>query len=57
MSVNGERPQVGEFSEQIDFLQLEITKLSERLKSVTDEVERERLESLIGDVHAKIELN
>ena len=34
-----------------------MSRLSEQLKPQTDDVEKERLESLIGDIHAKIEIH
>lgn len=55
MSVYGEKSQCGESSEQIETIQAELIRLNEQLKSQTNDVERERLESLIGDVHSKIQ--
>ena len=54
MSVRGEKSQYDESSEQTESLQAELTSLTEQLQSQTDDAERERLESLIADIHAKI---
>ena len=56
MSVHGEQSNSGELREQSEFLQSELTRLSEQLKSQTDDAEKERLEMLIGDIHASIEI-
>jgi len=56
MSVHGEQSHSGELREQSEFLQSELTRLSEQLKSQTDDAEKERLEMLIGDIHASIEI-
>lgn len=56
MSVNEEKSPSVETSQQIEFLRKELcSSLTKQLKSQTDEAERERLESLIGDIHAEIE--
>lgn len=54
MSVHGEQSHSGELREQSEFLQSELTRLSEQLKSQTDDAEKERLEMIIGDIHASI---
>lgn len=56
MSVHEEKSQEFENGEQIEFLQAELTRLSDQLKSQTDYAKRERLESLIGDIRHKIEM-
>ncbi|XP_060759736.1 uncharacterized protein LOC132870171 [Neoarius graeffei] len=53
MSDHGEKSQSGE----LELLQAELTRLSELLESQTDDAERERLETLIGDIHATIEIH
>lgn len=55
MSVHGEKSQCGESSEQIEIIQAELDTLNEQLKSQTNDAERERLESLIGDINHKIQ--
>ncbi len=55
MSVHGEKSQCDESSEQIETIQAELTRLNEQLKCQTNDVERERLESLIGDVRSNIQ--
>lgn len=52
MSVHREQSHSGELKEQSEFLQ----SWSEQLKSQTDDAEKERLEMLIGDIHASIEI-
>ncbi|XP_051803238.1 uncharacterized protein LOC127533647 [Acanthochromis polyacanthus] len=54
MSVHEENSQGSEI--QIKFLQDELNRLSEQLQSQTNDAEKEKLESLIGDVLAKIEI-
>lgn len=56
MSVNTEKSHIEECREQIDSLKEELSRLNEQLKLHTDDVEREKLELLIGDIHAKIEI-
>ncbi|CAI5682991.1 unnamed protein product [Oreochromis niloticus] len=56
MSVNTEKSHIEECREQIDSLKEELSRLNEQLKLQTDDVEREKLELLIGDIHAKIEI-
>lgn len=48
------KSQCAESSEQIEIIQAELIRLNEQLKCQTNEVERERLQSLIG-VHSKIQ--
>ncbi len=55
MSVHGEKSQCGESSEQFETIQAELTRSNEQLKCQTSDVERERLESLKGDVHSNIQ--
>ncbi|KAG7496410.1 hypothetical protein JOB18_018512 [Solea senegalensis] len=56
MSMLSEKSQCGGPSESIEFLQAELSRLKERLTLQTDEIEIERLESLIGDIHARIQI-
>lgn len=55
MSVNNAKLPNAETS-QIEFLYRELCSLTKRLKSQFDEAEKERLESLLGDIHAEIEI-
>ncbi|XP_034150370.1 uncharacterized protein LOC114839868 [Esox lucius] len=56
MSVYGEKSQYDESNQQIESLQAELTSLNEQLIFQSDDdTERERLESLIADIHAKIQ--
>lgn len=48
MSVNTEKSHIEECREQIDSLKEELSRLNEQLKLHTDDVEREKLELLIG---------
>lgn len=56
MSVNEEKSPSAELSEKIESLQRELSSLSIQLKSQADEAEKERLELLIGDILAEIEV-
>lgn len=56
MSVQEGKSQGGEGHERIEFLQVQLTRLKEQLKSETDYDEREKLETLIDDIHAEIEI-
>ncbi|KAK0142369.1 hypothetical protein N1851_019890 [Merluccius polli] len=56
MSEHGEKPQGGEPIAKITSLQEELNRLNEQLKSTTDDVEQNSLESLIGNIHAEIEI-
>lgn len=53
---SGEKSQGVELSEKIESLQEELTSLNEQLSSQTDSSKIERLETLIDDIHAKIEI-
>lgn len=56
MSMHSEKSQYCEVSGQVESLQEELMKLNERLKSQIDEAEIEKLETLIDDIHAKIQI-
>lgn len=56
MSVNEEKSPTAELSEKIESLQRELSSLSVQLKSQADEAEKERLELLVGDILAEIEV-
>ncbi|XP_067380798.1 uncharacterized protein [Channa argus] len=55
MSVHEGNPQGCRPAKQMESLQVELSKLYEQLKSQADVGEKEKLESLISDIHAKIE--
>ena len=56
MSVHGEESLGSKVKEQTQYLREELYRLREQLQSQTDDVEIERIELLIGDIHAQIEI-
>ena len=56
MSIHSEKSQCDGPSEHVESLQAELIRLNERLKLQIDEAEIEKLETIIDDIHAKIQI-